>query len=174
MKDIIVAYPVKETALQLRSLLESEGLHVSYVCALGSSVLNIAQNLSDGVIVCSSMLNDMAAGFLAENLPVGFDIVALSKNGREDYLGNLITMPLPVNRQEFVQTVAVLASSRSAFTKRDKNESEIIHNAKLVIMNKRDITETQAHKYLQQLSMKKGKKLVETAREIINEFTGEN
>ena len=51
MKDIIIAYPVKETAMQLRSLLEKEGFHVSHVCARGSSVLGIAQNLNEGIIV---------------------------------------------------------------------------------------------------------------------------
>ena len=69
MKDIIIAYPVKETAMQLRSLLEKEGFHVSHVCARGSSVLGIAQNLNEGIIVCASILSDMGAGVLAENLP---------------------------------------------------------------------------------------------------------
>ena len=44
MKEIIIAYPVKATALQLRSMLENEGFHVSYVCATGASVLSIAQD----------------------------------------------------------------------------------------------------------------------------------
>ncbi len=87
MKDIIIAYPVKETAMQLRSLLEKEGFHVSHVCARGSSVLGIAQNLNEGIIVCASILSDMGAGVLAENLPFGFDVVALSKNGIPEYMG---------------------------------------------------------------------------------------
>jgi hypothetical protein len=171
MKDIIIAYPVKDTAMQLRSLLEREGFHVSYVCALGSSALGIAQELNEGVIVCASVLSDMGAGVLAENLPYGFDVVALSKNGREEYMGNLITMPLPVNRDEFLQTIAVLVNTRSSFTQRDKNDSEIISTAKLILMNANGISESQAHKRLQQESMRKGKKLVDLAKEIINDFT---
>lgn len=172
MKDIIVAYPAKETALKLRALLENEGFHVSYVCALGSSVLNIAQNINEGVIVCASILSDMSAGVLAENLPAGFDVIALSRNGKEDFMGNLINLPLPVNRDEFVHTVAVLVSSRSSFTGRKNDENEIISNAKIVLMNEMGITETQAHKYLQQESMKSGKKLVDLAKKIINDFSG--
>ena len=171
MKDIIIAYPSKDVALQLRSLLEGEGFHVSFVCATGSSVLRIAHNLREGVIVCASILSDMGAGTLAENLPVGFDVVALSKNGREEYMGNLITMPLPVHRDEFLQTVSILVSTRFAFTQRNKNDSEIISDAKLILMNSREITESQAHKYLQKESMRTGKKLVDLAKEIINDFT---
>lgn len=171
MKDIIIAYPVKETAMQLRSLLESEGYHVSYVCALGSSVLSIAHNLNEGVVICASILSDMGAGVLAENLPYGFDVVALSKNGIPEYMGNLVSLPLPVNKAEFLQTVAVLVSTRSSFTQRKNDESEIISNAKLILMNANGITESQAHKYMQQESMRTGKKLMDLAKEIINDFT---
>lgn len=171
MKEIIIVYPVKEVAMQLRAMLESEGLHVSCVCARGSSALGIAQRMSEGVIVCASILSDMSAGVLAENLPVGFDIVALSRNGVESYMGNLISLPLPVDKSEFINTVAILVSSRSGFTRRQGNDSEIISNAKTIIMNRQGITETQAHKYLQQKSMRSGKKLVELAKEIINDFT---
>lgn len=171
MKDIIIAYPSKNTALQLRSLLESEGFHVSYICATGSSVLNIAQDLHEGVIICASILSDMGVGILAEHLPVGFDIIALSKNGREEYMGNLINLPLPVHKDEFLQTVSILVSTRSSFTQRKGNDSEIISNAKLVLMNNRDITESQAHQYLQKESMRTGKKLIDLAKEIINDFT---
>lgn len=171
MKEIIIVYPVKEVALQLRSMLESEGFHVSYVCARGSSVLGIAQGLNEGVIVCASILSDMSAGILAENLPVGFDVVALSRNGVESYMGNLISLPLPVDRAEFINTIAILVSSRSGFTRRQGNDNEIISDAKTIIMNRQGITETQAHKYLQKKSMSSGKKLVELAKEIINDFT---
>lgn len=170
MRDIIIAYPVKNVALKLRSLLESEGLHVSCVCAMGSSALSISQDMRDGVIVCAEMLSDMSAGNIAEHLPPNFDVVALSKNGTQSYMGNLIYLPLPVNRDEFISTVSILASSTSAFTKRDNDDAEIISKAKLIIMDRMEMTETQAHKYLQNESMKTGKKLVKLAQEIINDF----
>ena len=86
MKSIIVAYPVKQTALQIKNVLESEGLYVSHICGTGASVLNIAADMRGGVIVCASILRDMGAGTIAERLPAGFDIVALSKSGRQSYI----------------------------------------------------------------------------------------
>ena len=171
MKDIIVAYPTKNTAMQLRSLLENEGFHVSYVCATGSSVLSIAQSLDEGVVICASILSDIGAGVLAERLPFGFDVIALSKNGRDEYLGNLISLPLPVNKEEFLQTVAVLVSTRNAFTVRNDNDSELITKAKLILRETNNMGEVEAHKFLQQESMKKGKKISLIAQEIINDFT---
>lgn len=171
MKDIIVAYPTKDIALKLRSFLVSEGFNVSHVCALGSSVLSIAGDFSEGVIVCASILSDMTASTLAQQLPVGFDVISISRNGKEDYTGNLINMPMPLNRDEFLQTVSVLVSTRSSFNRHNRNESEILSTAKLILMNSKEITESQAHKYLQKESMRTGKKIVELAKEIINEFT---
>lgn len=171
MKSIIIAYPVKEKAMQLKSVLEREGFYVSHICATGASVLKIADNLQGGVIVCSAILNDMSAGALAEKLPLGFDIVALSKGGKQTFFGNYISLPLPLNRNEFVETVAVLVSSRSSFTNRKKSEDEYISNAKSVLMGINNMTEMQAHKYLQQLSMKRSMRMVDVAKMILSDLS---
>lgn len=171
MKSIIIAYPIKNTALQIRSVLEEQGLYVSHICATGASVLNIANDMREGIIVCSSFLRDMGAGALAERLPAGFDIVALSKSGTQEYMGNMVTLPLPLDRDEFVGTVLLLASSQSSYTRRTKDDDDVISTAKSLLMNFNSMSEMQAHKYLQQQSMKTGKKLVEMATEIINDLT---
>ena len=68
MREILVAYPSKDTALKLRSLLEGEGYDVPYVCATGASVLSIAQDMSEGVIVCAEGLRDMTASIFHRGL----------------------------------------------------------------------------------------------------------
>ena len=168
MKDIIIAYPNKEVALRLRALLVGEGLRVSHICALGSSALGAAGEKDAGVIICASLLRDMGAGTLAEQLPADFDVVALSKNGKTEYMGNLITLTLPLDRQEFLQTV--LVASKSSFTRRKEADEDLISNAKLVLMNTQDMTELQAHRFLQKESMRTGLKITDLAQKIINDF----
>lgn len=170
MKDIIIAYPNKEAALRLRAFLEGEGFHVSHICALGSSVLGIAGARSEGIVICASLLRDMGAGTLAEHLPADFDVIALSRNGKEEYMGNLITLAMPLDRQELIQTVAVLSASKSSFTRRRDDEADYISDAKLILMNTQDMTELQAHRYLQKESMRTGLKLADIAKKVIGEF----
>lgn len=170
MRNILIAYPSKDTALKLRALLEREGFHVSYVCATGASVLNVAHDMSAGVIVCAEVLKDMSAGNIAEHLPADFDVIALTRGDTDSFMSNLIYLPLPVDRGEFLNTVGVLANSVSGFTKRESDESEIISKAKLVLMETNGFTEMQAHKYLQKESMRTGKKIALLAQEIINDF----
>lgn len=170
MKTVIIAYPIKETAMQLRNVLESDGIHVSYVCATGASVLAIAADMKGGVIVCASILRDMGAGILADRLPSGFDVVALCKSGSENYMGNLISLPLPLDRSEFLRTVEVLMTSEASLTNRDRDDYDCISNAKTILMSTDNMSEMQAHKYLQRESMRRGKKINELAKEIISNF----
>ncbi|MCC8016699.1 MAG: ANTAR domain-containing protein, partial [Clostridiales bacterium] len=168
MKDVVVVYPVKETALSIKALVEKSGFHVSHICALGSSALKIAQMKQKGVIICPFLMRDMSSSDLAEQVPPGFDVLALSKNGSEQYMGNMMTIPLPVNQDDFTRTVALLASSRSGFTRRNGNESDYVSKAKQALMSCENITESQAHEFLQNESMRTGKKLSEVAMDILD------
>ena len=167
MKNIIVAYPNRNTALQLKSVLEQDGLYVSHICATGASALGIAADMRSGVIICASILRDMG---VAERLPSGFDVIALSKSGKEDYMGNLICLPLPLDKDDFLRTVEILVTTESSFTDRNLNDSEYISNAKAILMNINSMTEMQAHKFLQNESMKSGMKMVDVAKDIIARF----
>lgn len=170
VKDIIVVYPVKETAMAMRALIESGGYHVSHVCALGSSALEISGSKKDGVIVCPFIMKDMSSADLAEALPADFDVIALSKNGSEQYMGNMITLPLPINKEEFLRTVGLLANSKTGFTRRSESDGEYISKAKQALMSLKGMNEAQAHKYLQKESMKSGKKLAQTAMDILDQL----
>lgn len=171
MKSIIIAYPARETAFRLKALLENEGLYVSHICGTGASVLNFASDMKEGVVVCAGVLKDMSAQTLAERLPANFDVVALTRGGKTDYLGNLICFPVPLDREEFAHTVTVLVASKSSFTNRSIDDRDIISTCKTILMNENNMTETQAHKYLQNESMKKGKRMIELAKEIIANYS---
>ncbi len=171
MKDIIVVYPKKETAVSLRTMIEKNGFRVTHICALGSSALEIAHEKQNGIIICPFFMRDITAAQLAEQVPQGFDIIALSQNGSEQYMGNLITLPVPIDRNDFLNTVHILASSKSSFTRRTGDDGEYISKAKEALMHYRGMSETQAHKYLQQQSMRSGKKLAAAAIDVLDSLT---
>ena len=68
MKSIIIAYPVRSTALQIKNVLEKNGYTVSHICATGASVLQIADSMREGLIISASILRDMTAVHIFENL----------------------------------------------------------------------------------------------------------
>lgn len=170
MRDIIVVYPVKDTAMAIRALIEKGGYHVSHICALGSSALEIAYLKRNGIIVCPFLMKDMSSADLAESLPNDFDVIALSKNGVEQYMGNMIVLPLPINKNEFLKTIGILVSSKANFTRRSDTDNDYISKAKQALMSIKGMNEAQAHKFLQSQSMKSGKKMVAVAMHILDEL----
>lgn len=171
MKSIIIAHPERASAVGLARMLEGEGYTIFAVRSHGAGVLSSAQMVNEGVVVCAEHLGDMSAGTLAELLPRGYDVLALSKNGRTDYMGNLICLSLPIHREEFLETLAVLVSTRSSFTQREKSEAQLISQAKLILMQDSGMSEGQAHRYLQKESMRMRKTISALAQEIVDEFT---
>lgn len=170
MKDIIVVYPSRDTAMKLRTLIEKSGYHVSHICAHGATALEIAQEKRNGVIVCPFVMRDMSSADLADALPNDFDVIALSRNGSEQYMGNMLTLTMPLDVNDFLRTIGILASSQSGFTKRSESENDYILKAKEALMSIKGMSEMQAHKYLQRVSMNSGKKLLQTAMDILDEL----
>ena len=85
-------------------------------------------------------------------------------------MSNLVSFNLPLNFDEFLDTVSVLVSSTAGFTERSDNESEIVSKAKHILMQTKGFTEVQAHKFLQNQSMITGKKIITVSSEIIEEI----
>lgn len=173
LKDIIVVYPERKTALSIRSFIEKNGFGVSRICSHASTALEFAAICDgQGIIVCPFLMSDMSAVDLAQQLPPGFDVIAFSKNGAEQYSDNLITMPVPVNRFEFIQALSILYSSKASFAGAG-SEDECVSAAKQVLMAESGMSEMQAHKYLQKESMKTGKRLSQIAAEILESHGGQ-
>ena len=170
MKSIIIAYPVRSTALQIKNVLEKNGYTVSHICATGASVLQIADSMREGLIISASILRDMTAVHIFENLSADFDVLALGGEA-ELYSDGVLTLPLPLDKADFVSTVAVLMSSGSVSRPAEK-KSDIVSDAKSILMNLQEMSEPQAHTYLQHQSMLTGKKLEQTAQQIIRQFRG--
>ena len=83
-----------------------------------------------------------------------------------------LTTPLKV--QELLQTLDLLDEPRgrrrrgpSAGAARTEEERQIISRAKDILMERNHMTEPEAHRYLQRLSMEGGRSLPETAQMIL-------
>ena len=88
----------------------------------------------------------------------------------------MIAVSLPLSAYELVNTVAMMAGSRSRRKKklrpkpRSPREQIIIDNAKALLMERNHMTEAEAHRYLQKCSMDNGTNLVETAEMVLTLF----
>jgi response regulator NasT len=84
-------------------------------------------------------------------------------------------MPSPVRPEAFIGAVDMLIQmdqkrSRKVIPKRDKEDQQVILRAKELIMEKNDMTEDQAYRYIQRKSMETSSKMTEISKLILAAF----
>lgn len=174
MKKIIVASGNRDAAHRMKKLLASGGFQAEVVASSGAEILSYSSIRPEAVIICGR-LTDMSAVMLSEMLPQGFDIVALLPPGQAQmaYRSNLISLNMPLNKNELLSTVRTLTVTDSQSFQRKKirpeEEKRILTQAKQVLMTRHHISEERAHKMIQKRSMDSGMPLIRVAALVLGE-----
>ena len=178
MANIIVAFPKAEDAKNIRNLLNRNGFHVIAVCTTGAQVLTCVEDLNDGIIVCGYRLADMRYMELHDYLPDGFQmlLVASEQYWMESTADNLVCVGMPLKVHDLIDTLTMMEETQLKVRRRRKakpkirsgEEQAVIDQAKVVLMERNNMTETEAHRYIQKCSMDSGTNIVETAHMILD------
>ena len=110
MSHIIVVFPRRDNAVNIRNVLVRAGMEVSAVCLTGAKVLQYVDNWSDGIVVCGYRLQDMQYTELREALPFSFDmlLVAPPSKWMDELPEGVVGLPLPIKVYDLVSTVEML------------------------------------------------------------------
>ncbi len=173
MVNIVVVFPKLDDARNIRNLLLRNGYEVMGVCSTGAQVLQIADRLDEGIIVCGYRFHDMIYSELRENLPSSFELLLVaSPHVLESCdMDNVVGLSLPIRIRDLINTLEMMAGNmyrrrrkqRSRPKERSEEEKKIIADAKRLLMERNHLTEEEAHRYMQKCSMDSGNNLVETA-----------
>lgn len=176
--NVIIVFPKIENGQNIKRILLQNGYEVNAVCTTGAQVLQQANNLSAGIVVCGYKFVDMMYEELYEYLPPQFEMLLVASAGvcdsraRQDIL--CLRMPLQVH--ELIQTMNMMSGTvirrkkklRQMPKERTKEEKLLLSDAKELLMVRNNMTEEEAHRYLQKRSMENGTGLVETAQMILS------
>lgn len=177
MVNIIVALPKIEDARGIRSILNKNGFNVTAVCTTGAQALAQLDDWNDGIIICGYKLTDMMYSRLHECLPDGFDMLLMA-SGRVmlDCLdNNIVCLSMPFKVHDLVNTVSMMSQAilqrrkraRQQPRVRDDKEKALIKRAKQLLMERNNMSEEEAHRYIQKCSMDSGTNMVETAQMVL-------
>lgn len=178
MSDILVVFPKREVAQNIKRILSQSGYTVTGVCTTGAAALSAAQQMEGGIVICGFRFADMMYTELYEYLPEGFQmlLIASAANvmGRE--VDDLICLSMPLKVHELLQTVEMMEytinrrrrMARRQPRQRTEEEQQAIEQAKRLLMARNSFTEEEAHRYIQKRSMDNGTGLVETAQMILS------
>ena len=167
MVNIIVVFPELEDAKNIRNLLARNGYSVIGVCCTGAQVLQIIDNLEDGIVICGYRFNDMMYADLRESLT---SMHILESCDRRD----IVSLPLPLRIGDLANTLEMMAAGMYRRRRRQKSqpkerseaEKKVILDAKKLLMERNHMSEEEAHRYMQKCSMDSGNNMVETAKMI--------
>ena len=175
---IIVAFPKLEDAKNLKSVLNRNGFDDIIACNNASQAISLANDSDGGIVVCGYKLTDMHYSELFGYLPREFTmlLVASPTKLQDCYSREIVCLAMPIHTREFVSTVQMMTMDlarelkrrqKKQPKKRTEKEQKVIDSAKALLMERNQMTENDAHKYIQKLSMDSGNNLVETAEMIL-------
>ncbi len=178
MAGIIVAFPKQEDAISIKNILVRNGYSVMAICTNGTHVLSAVDDLNDGIVVCGYKVNDMLYYQLRENLPKEFEMIVIASPAKfegERYEG-VVNIAMPLKVYDLVNTVDMLMQTlarrrkkrRETPKQRSSEEQKLLEEAKAILMERNNMTEMEAHRYIQKISMDSGTNMVETAGMILN------
>lgn len=157
------------------------GFQVESTCTTGAQVLQSANRLDSGILVCGYRFVDMMCTELQEYLPTHFEmlLVASPTNCEELSIQNIVCLATPLKVHELLQTVEMMDYTIARKRKKEKakpkersdEEMQLIEEAKTLLMNRNNLSEEEAHRYMQKRSMDNGTGLAETAQMILSLLT---
>lgn len=178
MTNIIVVFPKIEDATNIRNLLVRHGFQVPAVCTTGAQALSFADSLGDGVVVCGYKYADMMYTELHECLPSHFEmlLVASSRVWSECIGNDIMCVAMPIKVHDLLNTVELMAANLERKKKklrqkpkvRSEKDKKILWEAKCLLMERNNMTEEEAHRYIQKCSMDSGTNLIETAQMVLS------
>ena len=173
MVGIIVVFPNRDNAANIRNLLVRGGLNVTGVCTTGAQALNYADAADDGIVVCGYKMKDMMYTELREYLPKYFDMLLMAspEKWEGNCLDGVVCLSMPLKVYDLMNTLEAMLKAmdqrrrkrKADRKKRSPRQQEVIGRAKELLMKRNHMTEDEAHRYLQKCSMESGTDMAETA-----------
>ena len=187
MTGIIVAFLRPEDARSVRGILVREGYEVAGVCTSAAQVISLTHNLDGGIVVCGYRLSDMHYSELYQYLPEGYRMLLVASPAKwmDGQPEDIVCLEQPIRVRVLLQTLEGLLtelrrqkkkqrrraagqgdgqpSGENGFGRRSEADRQVIIKAKELLMERNHMSEGEAHRYIQKISMDSGNSMVETA-----------
>lgn len=173
MSQMLIAFEGEKTRQRMTEIFESAGIQVAGTCGSGAEILRRCGYMSGGVVLCGYKLFDMTAEELYENLPHGIPMVLLATPFQLENCGceDICRVAAPAHKGELIDSVRMLLNRQEVpapVPQRSAEDKLLITKAKELLMERNQMTEAQAHRFIQKLSMDTGAKMIQTAMRILD------
>lgn len=177
MDTIIVAFEHEAMSQRFSALMEQERVARCLICRSGDQVRRLLDKQQTYCVVCSPRLTDGPAEWLYQDLPPTCALLLVGPQHVLDACSSddVFKLATPIRREEAVSTVRLLIQfghrvEHLLHSRRSTSEQELVERAKNLLMERKGLSEEEAHRLIQKRSMDTGARLVQTARRILREY----
>lgn len=176
MEKVVVAFENAANCRRICDMLESGGVARTIPVHSAGEVRRIIARSDIGVVVCGYKFKDGPAARLYDELPPTCSLLVVAQQNQLDYLQDeIFRLPAPISKASLCASVRMLFQMNRRLSlylkpRRNQEEEALIREAKALLMERNQMTEEQAHRWIQKQSMDTGAKLVQTARVILEDL----
>lgn len=184
MESILIVASGKDAAQRLATLLVPGIYRAAVTACSASAARRTAPERDFALVVLSTPMPGEATEALVADLAhlSGADVLLLAGEGenlRRERLADTVVLEKPLNRTLFVEAARILRTVRARTQRlRQENrklaakleEARLVGRAKCALIQYRQLTEEEAHHYLERIAMDSRLPLREVARDILRTF----
>ncbi len=177
MIDIIVVFPQMKDGQGIRNLLVRNGYRVGIACTSGAQAKTYMDNIDYGIVVCGYKFSDMMYSELFHDLGPTFEMLLVASRAKleEGVADGIVCVEMPLKSYDLLNTLEMMMQALERIRKKGRQKPKerniaqkaIIDEAKKLLMNTRNMTEEEAHRFIQKSSMDSGTNMVETAQMVL-------
>lgn len=184
MKSVIIAFSNPLLTNWITSVLNRGGYTIEYTCKTGMDVARVADFCTSPVVVSGFQFTDMTAEDLMGVLDGRLAMITVVLPHQRDIIErkDMVVVPYPLSAMELLQTIELMEktaahealivpvlsiNAKDRPNERPAEEKLLILQAKNLLMEQFQMTESQAHRFLQKSSMDRGLKLIDAAKMVI-------
>ncbi len=178
LTNIIVAFSKLDDGKSIKNILMRSGFQVIAVCTTASQVLNTCGDWEWGIVVSGFQFADMMYEEMRDCLPAAVEMLLISSPSHwiRPVPKGIVCLPMPLKVRDLVNTLEMMVQAqmqrkrrrKSQPRKRNEEDNLLIEKAKALLMERNNMTESEAHRYLQKCSMDSGTNMVETAQMVMS------
>jgi Response regulator with putative antiterminator output domain len=184
MKNVLIAFSNPLLTNWVTTVLQRGGYNIEYTCKTGGDVIRVADFCTSPVVVNGFQFSDMTAETLNAALECRLAMVTVVLPHQRDLLerDDMLVVQYPLSSMDLLAAIEKaerLAACRAVGNglgkpgpnhpnERPAEEKLLILKAKNNLMEQLQMTESQAHRFLQKSSMDRGLKLIDAARMVLD------
>ena len=126
MSKIIVVFPKKDTATNIRNILVRNGLAVTGIGTTGAQAIQSAETLDEGIVICGYKMLDMMYTELREYLPDTFEMLVIASPDKwgDGIVNGVVGLTMPLKVHDLLSTLEHDAAGDRKAEKEEECEAE--------------------------------------------------